>query len=113
MDFVVYIWYNGLYIDCGGEAYMKENLLREIYFGTYTPKRDRYDAADRNAFDEILSMYEDMLKEIPDSMKDRFRQFADRCLTLLSDRSEMDFAEGYRLGVRLMVEALREEPNSR
>lgn len=87
---------------------MKESLIREIYFGTYDPKRSRYAYADAGseAFDEILAAYEELMKEAPDAFKERLRRFGDMCLSLLSERSELDFMEGYRLGVRLMLEAL-------
>lgn len=83
---------------------MKESLIREIYFGTYDPGSGR--RAHNDAFGEIVAMYEAMMKEVPESFRESFRHFGDQCLNLLCDRGEEAFQEGYRLGVRLMVEAL-------
>lgn len=90
---------------------MRESLIREIYFGTYDPKRGRpsHEAAGSSAFDEILALSKSLMNEMPDSLKEQFGRFSDACLSLLSEQSVEDFEEGYRLGVRLMVAALTDE----
>lgn len=87
---------------------MKESLIREIYFGSFDPKhRTARDTAGKNeAFKEILSMSESLQREMPDHLKVRFQRFSDACMSLLSEQSAEDFHEGYRLGVRLMIDAL-------
>lgn len=94
---------------------MKESLIREIYFGTYDPKRrtDQHTAELNEAFEQILAMSESLRMEMPDPLKRRFQEFSDACISLLSEQSASDFHEGYRLGVRLMIDALMENQDIR
>ena len=89
---------------------MKDSLIREIYFGTYDPKRGQFPQSETgSAFDEILAMRERLLEDAPEAFRQRVQDFADACLSLLSEQSVEDFEEGYRLGAQLMIEALKKD----
>lgn len=91
--------------------YMRESLIRDIYFGMYDPKCNGRMSENMvpDAFDDILAMSESLIEAAPEDLKEKVRQFADACLSRLTERSEADFEAGYRLGVRLMIAALAQD----
>ena len=89
------------------------DLLKELYFGNYSASActESPNTAYGRALRKVCDL-EDRMNDIltPEQAK-QFREFADASVELQAEACRHDFMEGYRLGVRLIIEAVAERPN--
>ena len=62
-----------------------------------------------NDHDRLTQLQEEILAAIPEDKKELVDAVQDAFLEMVMDEGEAAFAEGVRLGVRLMVEVYRQQ----
>ena len=62
-----------------------------------------------NDHDRLTQLQEEILAAIPEDKKELVDAVQDAFLEMVMDEAEAAFAEGVRLGVRLMVEVYRQQ----
>jgi len=85
-------------------------ILSEIYNDDYSVQQHAYqpDLKYHEILEKTSQLEKELLKELPEELKQKFIAYQDTSMHLSSLTGEMYFKEGFRLGVRLMVAALEE-----
>ncbi len=76
-------------------------ILEDLYRGKYAPIESM---AVHNDHDKLTQLQEEILAALPEDKKTLVDATQDAFLEMVMDEGEAAFAEGVRLGVRLMAE---------
>lgn len=88
------------------------SILAELYQGNYEPQKDhsyRGDSEYGIVFRRLIELEYELLKNMTEEEKRYFEKFNETSAELSSITGKLGFEDGFRLGVRLMIEALWEE----
>ena len=93
---------------------MMNRILSDIYRGKYTviQKHTRKGTPFAKLLDQSNELEERIRKGLPESLKDVFDQYVKASDDLSFLACEEDFVAGYQLGVRLMLAAQEDCPDS-
>lgn len=88
-----------------------KNLLLDLYYGRISPWEDPVVLdPEHKKLSNLLKEQEDtLLKNLTEEMRHVFKEYREAELEMQCIDEERIFIRGFRLGVRLMVEALSEE----
>lgn len=89
-----------------------ENILEELYFGNICPNEKHFDGDSAyGKLAQLLSTNENKLTELlEDKEKKLFLDYANAHNELNATGTMESFTDGFRLGARIMLEILWEEP---
>ena len=76
-------------------------ILEDLYRGKYAPIESM---AVHNDHDRLTQLQEEILAALPEDKKELVDAVQDAFLEMVMDEGEAAFAEGVRLGVRLITE---------
>ena len=82
------------------------NLLDQLYKGNlypYSRTKTTIEELKKNK-DKALKEYTDFHKKLPGALKEEFEKLMDDHFDVLADDLEQNFIDGFRIGVRLMIE---------
>jgi len=90
-----------------------KSILLDLYYGNYSAASKPFPR--NSAYAEALSMVcrleEEMQEQLSSGQRDLFERYLNGQAALAEAAAEKYFAEGYRLGARLMLELNSEEEN--
>lgn len=83
-----------------------EDILERLYDGELDPCYRHRDAMGKagEAYRKAHRAYEAFLQKLPDELKEEYEAFIDKQLDCYPLEMEQVFVEGFRTGVRIMVE---------
>lgn len=82
------------------------SVLEDLYFGRIHPCERCSSQEEQQLIEELAECYERLLETMTEEQREHFERFKD-CLQEIGMLAERDmFMYGFRLGMRLMVEAL-------
>lgn len=79
-------------------------ILEDLYRGKYAPIESM---TVHNDHDKLMAIQEKILAALPEDKKELVDTAQDAFMKLVMDEGEAAFAQGVRLGIRLMAEVYR------
>lgn len=79
-------------------------ILEDLYRGKYAPIESM---TVHNDHDKLMAIQEKILAALPEDKKELVDTAQDAFMELVMDEGEAAFAQGVRLGIRLMAEVYR------
>lgn len=79
-------------------------ILEDLYRGKYAPIEN---LTVHNDHDKLMAIQEKILAALPEDKKELVDTAQDAFMELVMDEGEAAFAQGVRLGIRLMAEVYR------
>ena len=79
-------------------------ILEDLYRGKYAPIESM---TVHNDHDKLTAIQEKILAELPEDKKELVDAAQDTFMEMVMDEGEAAFAQGVRLGIRLMAEVFR------
>lgn len=86
------------------------NILSELYNDLYSVQNRSFqpDSAYNEMLEKADRLEKELMQALSEELKQKFISYQDAAMHLSSLTGEMDFKEGFRLGMRLMAAALNE-----
>ena len=85
------------------------SILSDLYNGKCRPFARSYSAEYQKQLSAVCEAEIHLLSKLPEELRPEFREYAAISSELFSLGCEEDFIEGFRLGARLMSEAIKTE----